>query len=271
MNAPEVRKQVFLLGVRFDAVTIAQAIPFVRLALAGKKFQKIFTPNPEMLVKAQRDPYFKTVLNQSDLNLCDGRGTELALKYQYPTIQFERLPGADFLGQLGAIAAETGARVFLLGTGNEATVKKAAEAALRLFPGIAIVGHDAGPMLYEEKNGRLRETAENQHLLEKIRNAHPQILVVAFGMGKQEKWIHTYSQELPSVRIAVGVGGALSFLAGEIPRAPQWMRRSGCEWLYRFYQEPRRFMRIIRATLLFSYMVAAENFTRYRNKERFKP
>jgi N-acetylglucosaminyldiphosphoundecaprenol N-acetyl-beta-D-mannosaminyltransferase len=76
-------------------------------------------------------------------------------------------------------------------------------------------------------------------ILDEIKAAKPDILLVAFGNPKQEKWISMYAHEL-SVPICIGIGGTLDMIAGITKRAPVWMQRSGLEWLYRLAQEPRR-------------------------------
>ena len=97
-------------------------------------------------------------------------------------------------------------------------------------------------------------------LLSRINSARPIILFVAFGQGKQEKWIFHHLDLLPSVRVAIGVGGALDFIAGEIKRAPVWLQKIGWEWLYRLTQEPKRWPRIINAVVVFPALVIKEKF-----------
>jgi N-acetylglucosaminyldiphosphoundecaprenol N-acetyl-beta-D-mannosaminyltransferase len=78
--------------------------------------------------------------------------------------------------------------------------------------------------------------------LEAVRESGAEILMVAFGVPKQDKWIATHLNEL-GAKVCVGVGGLFDFYSGRIPRAPVWMRELGMEWLYRFVQEPRRMWR----------------------------
>lgn len=250
----------FLLGVRFDAPNLSDARSFAEQAFQQTASKKIFTPNPEMLVKADDDAYFKTVLNRADLNLCDGRGTELALRYMFPKERVTRIAGSDFTLEVCGLAERLGKTVFLVGSGNTEIVEAAARNLRERFPRLVITGTDPGPELVEDAHGRLVEPGTTQALIEKIRLAAPDLLLVAFGMGKQEKWIHVHLSELPSVKIALGVGGTFSFLAGVLPRAPLWMRRIGLEWLFRLWQEPGRFKRIWRATVVFSWLIAREQY-----------
>jgi N-acetylglucosaminyldiphosphoundecaprenol N-acetyl-beta-D-mannosaminyltransferase len=79
-------------------------------------------------------------------------------------------------------------------------------------------------------------------ILDDIKAADPDVLLVAFGNPKQEKWIGMYGREL-GVPVMIGIGGTLDFIAGETKRAPEWMQRMGLEWTYRLLQEPRRLWR----------------------------
>ena len=105
------------------------------------------------------------------------------------------------------------------------------------------------------------EQVENNKILEKINQANPDIIFVAFGMGKQEKWIVENLPKIPSVKIAMGVGGSFDYLSGVIPRAPLFLRQIGLEWLYRLIRQPQRFWRIFNATFRFIYF-----FIKYKNR-----
>ena len=85
-------------------------------------------------------------------------------------------------------------------------------------------------------------------------------MFVAFGMGKQEKWIYENLSKMPSVKIAMGVGGSFDFISGKVKRAPLFLLRLGLEWMYRLVQEPRRFKRILNATVKFTYLVLKSKF-----------
>ena len=91
--------------------------------------------------------------------------------------------------------------------------------------------------------------------MEKIREEAPDILLIALGHGKQEKWIAAHLPELPSVKVAMGVGGAFDFIAGRVLRAPRILRRLGLEWLWRLILQPSRLPRIWRAVIKFPILV----------------
>ncbi len=96
---------------------------------------------------------------------------------------------------------------------------------------------------------------ENNKLLERVKQAKPDILFVAFGHGKQEKWLAEFIKEMPSVKVAMGVGGAFDYLSGRVRRAPRLVRQLGLEWLWRLIFQPWRVSRIWRAVWTFSFLV----------------
>lgn len=236
-----------ILGVKIDNYTSQQALQKVDEFLAIGRPTKIFTPNPEMLVAAQTDEYFKKVLNSGDLNLCDGRGIQLVAKGK-----LERIPGVDFMLNLCQLAARQGKRVYLLGSGDDLVVEKTVKNLQIRWPTLPIAGFAKGPLI-TVNNGQIK-VDDNEKLIKSINEIKPEILFVAFGHGKQEKWIYENLTKLPSVKIAMGVGGAFDYISGQVKRAPAWMRQIGLEWLYRFITQPSRIRRIWRATMVFLWL-----------------
>lgn len=233
-----------ILDVRIDDMNKKNAIQEVAHLLSLPGQFKIFTPNPEMIVKAQEDEYFKKVLNTGDLNLCDGMGVRIFTG-------IERVPGVDFMLELCQLAVEKEKRIYLLGSGNDEVVYKVYIKLLKRFSLLKIAGYDKGPEIEEPLSAG---TQAQDDSLEKINAVKPDILFVAFGMGKQEKWISENLAKIPSVKIAMGVGGSFDFIAGKAKRAPLFLRRLGLEWVYRLVQEPRRIGRIFNATFKFVYL-----------------
>lgn len=230
------------LGVKVDEVTKDQALQKVSEFLSGGQ-HKIFTPNPEFVVKAQKDEYFKKVLNSGDLNLCDGKGLEIFTK-------IKRITGVDFMLGACKLAAEQGKGVYLLGSGSDEVVRKACEELSKKFINLKISGYNKGPELNEDTVDKF-----DHYIFEEINKSGAEILFVAFGMGKQEKWIYENLNKMPGVKIAMGVGGSFDFISGHIKRAPLFMRQLGLEWLYRLIQQPSRIGRIFNATVKFIFLV----------------
>ncbi|OGH81250.1 MAG: hypothetical protein A3I29_02510 [Candidatus Magasanikbacteria bacterium RIFCSPLOWO2_02_FULL_44_11] len=239
-----------LLGVRIEKISSADAIRIIKEALVEKKQFKLYTPNPEMLVKAQGDVYFRNILNAADLNICDGRGIQF-----FASEKIERISGVDLMLSICALAESENRSIYLLGSGDDNVVAQTKKNLLRSFPKLSVAGFDKGPIMKENDVGELMIDSEaNEMVLKKIATSEPAILFVAFGMGKQEKWIDKYITKLPSVGVAMGVGGAFDFISEKIPRAPLLLRKLGLEWLYRLIRQPTRIGRIFNAIIRFSYL-----------------
>ncbi|OGH65949.1 MAG: hypothetical protein A3B90_02960 [Candidatus Magasanikbacteria bacterium RIFCSPHIGHO2_02_FULL_41_13] len=236
---------MYILGVRVDTVDKSSALAKVADFLSSGEGHMIFTPNPEMLVDAQKDSYFKEILNKGDLNICDGKGIALFAKDS-----LERIPGVDFMVDICRLAARENKSVYLLGSGFEYVVKECKNKLLEKFPSLKIVGLHPGLKITD---GFKFDSDENDVIIDDIILSAPDILFVAFGHRKQEKWIYGFLPELPSVRVAMGVGGSFDFISGKIKRAPGVFRRLGIEWLYRLVCEPRRIKRIWKATVVFLF------------------
>jgi N-acetylglucosaminyldiphosphoundecaprenol N-acetyl-beta-D-mannosaminyltransferase len=143
----------------------------------------------------------------------------------------ERVAGSDLIFELSSVAARMGFRLFLLG-GGEGVAVEAARRLCALYPGLQIVGTEC-PSLH-----RLNQQEETA-LIARIRVAKPDILFVAFGQPKGERWIYKHLDELV-VPVSIQVGASLDFAAGMIRRAPRWMQKAGLEWVFRIALEPRR-------------------------------
>jgi N-acetylglucosaminyldiphosphoundecaprenol N-acetyl-beta-D-mannosaminyltransferase len=144
-----------------------------------------------------------------------------------------RVTGADLVPLLAERAAQKGYSIYFLGAAPGVAVAAADILQLR-YPGLKVAG------VYSPPVQPVLDMAGP--MLEAIQAARPDILLVAFGNPKQEKWIGMYKRQL-GVPVMMGVGGTLDFIAGLTRRAPAWMQRSGLEWLYRLLNEPGRLWR----------------------------
>jgi N-acetylglucosaminyldiphosphoundecaprenol N-acetyl-beta-D-mannosaminyltransferase len=144
----------------------------------------------------------------------------------------ERVAGPDLTEALCDRAAKKGYRIFFMGSSPEnlGTLKAV---LTRRHPGLNIVGTHSPSMSNEFSD------SETQAIIKTIHAAKPDILFVGISTGKQETWISRNLTQL-NVPACLAVGAAFDFLSGRVPRAPEWLRVRGFEWLFRLYCEPRR-------------------------------
>jgi N-acetylglucosaminyldiphosphoundecaprenol N-acetyl-beta-D-mannosaminyltransferase len=224
---------VTILGVPVHAVTMAGALDAVRRFMAEPRLHQIATVNPEFVMAAQENAAFAEVLRAADLNLPDGVGLLYAARWLGSPLP-ERVPGSAFIYHLAELAAAEGWPLFLLGAGPGVAEEAAAILGER-YPGLTIAGTYAGSP----------DPAENDALVARINGSGAQVLYVAYGAPKQDLWIARNRETLTAVRVAVGVGGSLDFIAGRAVRAPQWAQDAGLEWLHRLVKEPWRWRRML--------------------------
>lgn len=197
------------------------------------RLHQIATTNPEFVMLAQRDPDFRHILHQADLCIPDGVGLLYAARW-LGTPLLERVPGSELVHHLSALAAEEGKRLFLLGAAPGVAEEAAAIFQSR-HPHLQIAGTYAGSPA----------PAENEAILARINASQADLLFVAYGAPNQDKWIARNRDKLPTVRVAIGVGGSLDFVTGRAIRAPRWVQNLGLEWLHRLIKEPWRWRRML--------------------------
>lgn len=237
-----------MLGVPLDAVTRDEAMGRVEAFLCEPRPHLVTTPNPEMLVEARKDEAFLAALRSADLAVPDGFGLLLVSRILGQPLP-ERISGADLLVDVCRAAARMQKNVYLLG-GGEGVAARAADALKKRIPGLRVAGAMSGGKVMKD-GPEPRISAE---ALETVKAAAPDVLFVAFGHGTQEKWTVANLPRLPSVRLAMGVGGTFDFLAGEVRRAPAFFRKLGLEWLWRLILQPWRVKRIWNAVVVFPYL-----------------
>lgn len=234
--------RVVLLGVEIDALTATEALQKIRQLLAAPGSHHVMTPNSEMLVEACRNESFHDTLQESTLNLPDSTGLLWAARYTGQHLP-ERVTGVDTIEALCAtLDAQT--PVFLLGAAPGIAAKAAA--VLRSCNQRLIVAGTASGV---------PDSAAAPSLIQEINASGAHLLLVAFGAPAQDVWIDTHLSQLHGVRVAMGVGGTFDFLAGVQKRAPKIVQRLRCEWLWRLVRQPRRIGRIVRAVVIFPFLV----------------
>jgi N-acetylglucosaminyldiphosphoundecaprenol N-acetyl-beta-D-mannosaminyltransferase len=218
--------------LEIDSLTFEQALDRIEHLVDSGNGGSVYTPNIDHVVNVDANAAFREAYQTVDLSLVDGKPLLWASKLLGAPLP-EKISGADIILPLMKRAGEKKWRVYLLGAGP-GVAPKAAD-ILRAEYGVNVVGTDA-PMVKADG------TEPTGEAVKKIRDAQPQILLVAFGSPKQELFIHRVREEIkPAVALAIGAG--LDFIAGAVKRSPRWMSDNGLEWLYRLSQEPRRLWR----------------------------
>jgi N-acetylglucosaminyldiphosphoundecaprenol N-acetyl-beta-D-mannosaminyltransferase len=192
------------------------------------------TYNVDILRRFAKDRAFASLARKATLNLADGMPLVWAARLNGVRLP-GRVCGSDLLVPIADGAATSGRAIYLLG-GNPGSAEKVAAILRERCPSLEISGVFCPPFGFEQDTGQLAA------LVERVAAARPDIVFVALGSPKQEQIIEKLRRDLPGAWF-FGVGIAFSFLAGDTPRAPIWMRRLGLEWFHRLLQDPARLFR----------------------------
>lgn len=239
-----------VLGIKIDDLNEIEALQKVEEFLQDKKQRYIVTPNPEIIMAVQKDPDLKEILNKADLSLPDGVGLKLSgIK--------NRITGVDFMHNLIRMAANKGYSVGFIG-GKKGVAKKAAEVFKKEYPNLKVTfAEDGGEVDRDGVASSMQQVAREKStgsLTTHYSLPATDIIFVAFGHGKQEKWIARYLSKIP-VKVAMTVGGSLDYVVGEVRRAPKPLRDLGLEWLFRLILQPWRIKRQM-ALLKYIYYIS---------------
>lgn len=273
------RGRVKIAKAAVDAAVQKEALEEIRLFLSSSKGHQVVTLNSEMLVRAESDEEFRRVVKEADLVVPDGMGVLAAASYlrkktgkllpdlaqlllmplrelfaprTITDVLPEKISGIDLIHATCGSDFAAGRKLYLLGA-EEGIANRAGEALKERYPGIIIAGAEEGM-----RRDLPTDDIDGEKLLARIGAASPDILFVALGSPKQEKWIHENLPRIPSVRVAMGVGGSFDVISGKIRRAPRVFQERGMEWLWRFIREPQRFRRIYSATFGLAWLIFRE-------------
>jgi N-acetylglucosaminyldiphosphoundecaprenol N-acetyl-beta-D-mannosaminyltransferase len=237
---------VSIFGVKIANLQESAAIKFLEQmvkAFDGRS-QAIYFVNAHTLNFAVRRPEYRALLNRASYVFGDGTGVRWAARYRGMPMK-ANLNGTDLVPRLFLDTADRGYRYFLLGATPD-TVALAADMAQVRFPGWTLAGYHHG-YLDEVRNGEV---------IEQINAARPHLLLVGMGNPLQEQWIDRNLTRL-HVPLCMGTGGLFDHWAGNIKRAPRWVRRLGCEWLQLLLQQPHKWRRYLLGNPAFLYRMAA--------------
>jgi exopolysaccharide biosynthesis WecB/TagA/CpsF family protein/anti-anti-sigma factor len=243
------RPPIAILGVAFDNVTTGEAVAAIEHMVASRRPHYLVTANVDFLVQAQNDVELRRILTEAHLVLCDGTPLVWASRLLGNRLP-ERVAGSDLVPVLLKVAAEKQYRVFLLGATPD-SVEEAASCLRRKHPSLLLAGYYSPPF------SKLL-AMDHEEIKRRVREARPDLLFVAFGCPKAEKWMAMHYRDL-GVPVVAGVGATIDFLAGRVKRAPRWMQHAGMEWIFRLACEPRRlFRRYMKDLWVFGWRIVAQ-------------
>ncbi|MBV8150051.1 MAG: WecB/TagA/CpsF family glycosyltransferase [Candidatus Eremiobacteraeota bacterium] len=237
-------QSIEILGCRVDAVVRDAAVERVVALAHGATSSLVVTLGSEMVMEAQHNARFRSVVDAAALVVCDTIGLLLASRLRGGPLR-ERITGVELIDALAASSSLHDLRLFLLG-GRDGVADHAASKLRERYPGVKIVGTRDGYFAVRESD----------EVAAAIRASGANVLLAGMGSPRQEVWL---SENLARAGCAVGIGlgGTFDILAGEVRRAPPLVRRLGLEWLYRLIREPRRWRRQL-ALPLFAYLALRE-------------
>jgi N-acetylglucosaminyldiphosphoundecaprenol N-acetyl-beta-D-mannosaminyltransferase len=219
-----------VLGCRVDRVGAQDAVARIIALLDARRPAQVVTLGAEMANLAYGDEHYRDVINAADLVVPDTVGIVMAARWLGKPVP-ERVAGIDLLERVCAAAARRGDPIYLVG-GADGVAAAAAAALAQRHQGLKIAGAEHG---YFDED-------ESGDVCMRIRASGARLVFTGLGFPRQEYWIHDNLAELGGA-VCIGVGGSFDVLSGNLPRAPQAVRRAGLEWLYRLVREPRRLRR----------------------------
>jgi N-acetylglucosaminyldiphosphoundecaprenol N-acetyl-beta-D-mannosaminyltransferase len=238
-------KRFKTISLGIDQVSFAGSLQQVLHAGLTRTPSFVCFANVHMTIEAYKDPAFLQQLNEAMLVVADGKPLAIAFRWLHGEKQ-ERIAGMDFMPAILDAAGKAGASIFLYGS-TETVVDALKNKIKEQYPQTRIAGSITPPF-------RTPTAEEQQAYIKEINDSGANIVLVALGCPKQEKWMATHFRSINAVLL--GVGGAFAVTAGVQKRCPRWMQRWALEWLYRLWQEPRRmFKRYLYTNTLFLWLL----------------
>ena len=247
-----------IFGVPFHNVTFAEVVEWVAGRVRAGLPTHIATANLDFVTRAWSDPELQRLLIDADLVIADGFPIVKLSPFFGPRLR-ERVTGSDLTPMLAERAAAEGFRVFGLGS-SAGIAKKAMEILKQRYPRLKIAGTYAPPF------APLLEM-DHREIMQRLDQANPDILFVALGVPKQEKFIgmHMHDWRVP---VSIGVGASLDFIVGAQKRAPRWVRGLSLEWLWRICLDPRRLFSRYTANVRFLFSATRQMFMIHRMADK---
>ena len=218
-------------GLRLDCIRMEETVDAVAAMIAERTPRFIITANVNYAMLVDRDESLQAITDEASLVLADGQPLVWRSKIGTAARLPERVAGSELIYRLAERAAERGWRIYFLGA-EAGVAQRCADTLAQYYPGLQIAGVQSPPY-------RKLSDLEQQQQRQAIIDSRADILLVAFGQPKGERWIHQHYQQL-GVPVSIQVGASFDFVAGTARRAPLVWQRLGLEWCYRMCSDPRR-------------------------------
>ena len=251
------KEKIKILGVGVNNTNKAEVLKEIKNFIKSSEQHYLVTPNPEILLLAQKDEVLFNALEKADIALADGMGLKIASWFSF--VNLKRLTGADICPEILRLAEQEKLKVAVLNwNGGLSSSEDIKIAIKKIIPNLNFICVDAP-----------REWILSDY--EELNIFEPQILFVTFGAPYQEKFISKNINKMPYLRLALGIGGSFDFLSGKTKRAPQIFRFFGLEWLWRAFsqgkgerafQKSKRLKRVFRAIFIFPFYFIRYKFIR---------
>lgn len=223
---------VHILGLSVHNVDMNATLNAIDAFVQNGAPHHIITADASMLVMAQDDPELRAIVANAELVTPDSVGVLWAAQRHQQKLR-ERVSGVEIVEKLCARSAQRGYRIYFLGAGP-GVAQQAAEKIQTRYPGAQVVGTRDGFFQPEDINGIVAD----------IRASGADIVCVALGIPKQEKWIAAHRDRLGAA-VLIGVGGTFDVLSGNVRRAPLWMQKARLEWLWRVISNPKKISKVM--------------------------
>lgn len=239
-----------ILGVKVNSLPEHLAKELLFDFLDSAQQHHIATVNPEFIVEAQNNQVFKNILNETSLSTIDGTGVVWALQLDGHKVSLaDRITGVRLTQMLIQIAEIKEHRIlFCVRPDGLTSPEKITNFLKTKYPKLKF------------------QVSNSDEAVFKAQTWQPAIILVALGAPTQEQWIANNLNNMPSIKIAVGIGGALDFLSGTFKKAPKIFSSFGLEWLWRLMKQPidkeftKRIKRIFTAVIVFPFLVIKNKF-----------
>lgn len=241
--------RVNVLGVGLSVLNLDSAVQLLRAALAAGRRGYVTITGVHGVIESQADPELRRIHNRSLLSTPDGMPMVwLGRLAGHRTM--ERVYGPDLMERVFAWTQQSGHTHYFYG-GADGVAEQLQARLEQRFPGVRVVGRYTPPF-------RPLNEAELTALQAEVARLRPDFFWVGLSTPKQERFMAAHLDKLDA-QIMVGVGAAFDFHAGKVKQAPRWIQRSGLEWLFRLWQEPRRlWRRYLRNNPLFLWKITGQ-------------